>query len=488
MRKIRALFVFLALCANAQALPVDMRGRLLFDSHYLGKYRKMAPMEDSKINAGAMIPKGNNHKNENANFQTYLFQLQPQIIVNDAVTVFSELSGGYAGGGIFGDSTRYRKSPDSGFGDALFLQNYSGPGVDNSVYFSQIYAELYADTATFMVGKHAYHWGLGAIYNSGPTMGQRFRTIRNGFTIKFKLGNFLFEPFWDKSSMHGSLTTGSSTRTWGASAVYANLEKDMTLGLLLAKRSANIEDSFYTSANTQGPLGGNDVKIIDLYFKKTWDFYTLGIEVPMLSGSLGKVYRPTLAAPNLSADATYDAKAYIVQNDFKTSDFWKFILHGAMVTGNAGDGPAYKAMYLHPNFQMANILFRYNHQAITDQTQSVFDSYLTNALVLKTGANYNNDLWDLDFFVIWAKALEVARANGKFYNHQLAKVYDSGIAQDKNMGLEIDINARYHWNANLQLFAQVGHLFTGKYFAYNIDSTVATKNEFSFMGGMGIEF
>ena len=69
------------------------------------------------------------------------------------------------------------------------------PSGSNQLNLNHIYARIYGTTATYEIGRQPIHWGLGALINDGANVKTRFSSIRDGVTVKIKLGKFSIEPF-----------------------------------------------------------------------------------------------------------------------------------------------------------------------------------------------------------------------------------------------------------------------------------------------------
>ena len=199
----------------------------------------------------------------------------------------------------------------------------------------------------------------------------------------------------------------------------------------------------------------------------------MAVEVPLMSGELGKTI-------STSTTTTYSAKALLLQTNFKWTDTWTFGFDAGQVSGNDGGTGKFGALYLNPNYQVANLLFRYNVAAIgTPGTASIYDSYITNARYFKLRSGYNSEKWTFDYALIYAKAVEVATAGKSAYNHTKNKYFTATTSQSDNLGTEIDLNAKYHWNKEISIGSGIGYLITGNYFAYTNDATKPNETKSS---------
>jgi hypothetical protein len=478
--RVLALLTLFIFTQKSYGLPIDWHGTLGFDTTIIDNYRRLEKTSDSSNlgNAGSYgtqeVPLGPGAQ-ANANWQSYIFRLIPNIVVNDSASIKSEISSGYARGGRLGDSTTQSKEP--GFANALYP--YSFDSGDNSLVINKLYIELFSDTATYLIGRHSNHYGLGAVVNDGEGAWDRHSFIRDGITLKIKLGSFAIEPFWARIGSEGSLTKATRIKELGFSLVYDSIERDMAFGILYAKKAnapfnseykldtdADLPDPSSSSYSGYGSLGKTDVKLTDLYFRKTVKDFTFGLEVPILSGNIGSVF---------GQNTKYKAKAFVVETKWRVSDSWAFNLFAGKVDGEDGGQASFEGMYLNPNYQVANLLFRYNMRAISNpdgsNARSVYDSYINNTTYLKFNANYRTEKWEWDFAFIWAKADEAAEAGQLAFNHATNKAFSASYNQEDDLGYEVDVNFNYSWNNEISIGGAFGYLFTGDYFGYTNTST-----------------
>jgi hypothetical protein len=131
-------------------------------------------------------------------------------------------------------------------------------------------------------------------------------------------------------------------------------------------------------------------------------------------------------------------------------------------------------MYLHPNYQIANLLFRYNLRSVANSTNSnIYDSYIANTFFFKFSHTYEAGKWNWTNSLIWAKAEETAKAGTQSYNHETNVLFSATQDQKDDLGIEIDSDFTYQWNTSVTLGGSLGYLMTGDYFAY---TNTATEN------------
>ncbi|MBF0312005.1 MAG: hypothetical protein HQK50_17200 [Oligoflexia bacterium] len=475
------LFTTSTLVATAFAAPMDWQGTFGAETALIQHHKRTS---DAYINDdGSEQIQPSPGDRSDASFQNYILKLSPTIVINDGATLYGELSTNYNSSGYLGESsTQKQVGAGASFGDALYLQHTSN-GRPNLV-LNQFYLKIFADTATYIIGRQSFDWGAGAIYSGGNKTWDRYKTIQDGLTVKFKVGNFHVTPYWAKISMGNTLSSSDDTKTYGLTVLYDSVERDMAFGLLYGKKTTGAYSTFFTSGQGHN-LGRTDVKITDLYMKKGVGDYTLTIEAPLISGDLGNVYSP-------DQSTKYKAYAVVTESSYKFNDNWSAGALVGIASGEDGLGPQFKAMYLNPNYQIANLLFRYNLAAVADTTQNLYDSYITNARYLKLHGNYQTGPWSLNAAVITAKANEVAKGNGNWaFNHTRNKRFISNSKQNNNLGTELDFNAIYQWNNTVSVHADVGYLFVGDYFNYTNSadgSTVKLRNSYSTVIGVSATF
>lgn len=465
-----SLLAPLVIATSAHALPMDWHGTFGVDSTMISNYRFVDNKNDNQTGAGSQEVLSAEGNKQSASWQSYIFRLNPEIIINDSATFKGEFSSGYGYGGTLGDDAQ-TKTGNNKLGDALYYYNQSA---GKNVLLTKAYLELYSDTATYQLGRHTYNWGLGALYSDGANPWDRFSYSRDGITMKVKLGNFHVTPFWSKIANTESLARSTYAKEHGIGLLYDNPEKDITFGInYTVKSSSNLNTTYTTETQTSGAtstLGRADVKVTDIYFKKIFGKFDVAVEVPMINGEIGN------ASPGTNP-TKISAKAVILESQYRYSDAWDFGFSAGRVDGNDSNTGQFDAVYVNPNYKVANILFHYNMMAVKDQTQSVYDAYLTNALYVKFGAKYKAEKWVFDGAIIHAKANETANAGSVAYNHTKHQYFTAAATQDDSLGTEFDLGATYKWNSEISIGTKLGYLMTGDYYAFNNTTTPnETKN------------
>lgn len=468
----RLLRLLLLAPGLAQAIPMDWHGVFGADATLLDNYRRVSRSDvGSTTNGSEEIALTNSNKSS-ASFQSYIFRLSPNLIVNDSATIKTEFSTAYQRGGLFGENPQ--KNSAGNISNTLYSYNTNS---GSALQIKQAYAELYSDTATYIIGRHSYDWALGAVYNSGKNPWDRHVNTRDGITLKVKLGHFELDPYFAKIASGNSLTTSTRIKETGAGLVYDNPDRDIAFGVHYAVKKASVDatESHAVKGTTQN-LGVTDTNILDIYFKKRLGNVLLEVEVPFLSGEIGHVYSNTTTAKLKSM-------AMLADLSYELNKRWKFSLLAGSVSGDDGGESSFEAMYLNPNFQVANLLFRYNLSAISNPgAANLFDSYMTNATFARLTASYSTDQWDWDFALVWAKANQAAEQGKAFFDHERnVQVANALTNQATDLGTELDISVSYRWNNAVKVGGNFAYLVTGEYFAFTNSTSVVNQADNSFL-------
>ncbi len=461
------------------ALPIDWSGVFGADTHMINNTCKTGDtvVKDLTNRSGTEGITGDCA----ANFQTYVFKMNPQIIVNDGVTLKGEFSTGHIRGGFAGDNSANNQD---GSGNNSYF--FTTPAQRSTLNINQMYMELYADTALVKIGRMSKHYGLGIVFDNGSDPWDRFLTMYDGIDAEMKVGNFSLTPYWAKISSYNNSATGGSVGSkpngsWdvsesGVTVKYDNKNKDLIVSLLYAKRSSEPKNTFYhaDTGNSTPPSntrGGTKITIIEPYISKKWNKFKIAAEGSLQSGDYGNVYQDGTGKSKLSSSA------YILDARYELNPKWDLGFMGGQVSGDKGATNKFEAAYLHPNFQVAELMFRYNYAAFSEGGRSIFDSSVMNTRFYKIHGNYKTDKWTWKSALIMASALETAQAGSKAYHHEENYRFNSTQKQSNNLGFELDFGFDYRWNPNVTISGYYGYWKVGDYYAFtNTANTLSLKN------------
>ncbi len=418
-----------------------------------------------------------------AHIQSYIFRLSPSILVNDAVTFKGEISSGYARGGFLGQNSTQTQGPNSGYAPAGLYALTTSAGNDGLI-LNQAYMEIYSDVGVYKVGRFPLNWGLGAVWDSGDEVWDRFFSLYDGVQLDLNFGKFVVRPLWAKLSSNdeigeNELTRATEVKELGISAEYKNIDDGLSLGVFYAKRNSSSDNQLLKATNsntgvTPVAVGSSNARLIDVYAKKTWGKFQFEFEAPFFSGEFQNPYGSG------SGDLTdFQSYAYLAEISYDLGTKWKVGVDTGFVSGDDGQNSEYGALYLHPNYNIGLIMFRYNWNAVSSVGQdSIFDASITNSVYAKVYGEYESEAWTWNLGFIWAKANETAQGGGELaYQHEKGVQYTSQFAQEDDLGFEIDAAVTYKWNPNLKVTGELGMHFLGGYYEYNNSaSSLETTN------------
>jgi hypothetical protein len=337
--------------------------------------------------------------------------------------------------------------------------------------------EMYADTALIKIGRFSRHFGMGIVFDNGNDPWDRFLTMYDGIEAEMKIGNFSVIPHYAKISSYNdtaSNPTGSrqgepagnyDVRELGLIAKYDNKNRDLVASILYAKRSSERRNSLYNSDDTTATTfdrGNTDVTVIEPFVSKRWSKLKIQAEASLQSGDYGNIYAN-------GEESKLSAQAYIVEAKYDLNPKWDIGFMGGQVSGDDGDSSKFEATYLHPNFHIADLMFRYNYAAFNEGGRSIFDSSITNTRFYKLFGNYKTDKWTWKGALIMANALETAKAGKNAYHHEENYRFASTQKQDDSYGYEIDLGFDYLWNPNVTIGGYYGYWVVGDYYAFTND-------------------
>ncbi len=454
---------------SAFALPIDWSGVFGADTHMLsntcrtgdniGATEKPLPT-DTRTGTQAL-----RNGDCDASFQTYTFRLNPNIIINDGVTLKGELSTGHIRGNFAGSDSA--NNQDGSANNSYF---FTTPSQRSALNINQMYMEMYADTALIKIGRMSRHFGMGLVFDNGSDPWDRFLTMYDGIEAEMKIGNFSVIPHYAKISNYNDGAENAreasgalDVRELGLIAKYDNKNSDLVASVLYAKRSSERQSSLYNSNSAAADKlerGKTEVTVIEPYVAKRWSKLRVSAEGSLQSGDYGNIYGP-------NESSKLSAQAYVAEAKYDLNPKWDIGLLAGQISGDKGETSKFEATYLHPNFHVADLMFRYNYAAINEGGRSIFDSSITNARFFKFYGNFKTDKWTWKGAVVMANALETATAGKQAYHHEENYRFTSTQKQDASYGYEIDLGFDYMWNPNVMISGYYGYWAVGDYYAFS---------------------
>lgn len=467
--------------APVLALPIDWGGSIAFDTTMLSKFCRTNDAIVDKTPSGT---EGIANGDCGAHFQTYIFKLNPHMIVNDAVSIKGELSTGHTRGGFLGGDSTQSQNPNAG-GNAYYS---TVPAQRDTLNINQLYAEIYADTAMMKVGRFAKGFGTGAILSEGKGTYDRFFTQYDGIQGEMRIGNFGLTPHfaklntYDNTNQRAEANGTRDVREMGLIATYDNKNTNLLVALAFTKRFSERQNSLLNSGdNVQ--RGRTNVTLLDAYLEKKWEKFSVKVEVPMMAGEYGNVYAD-------GSQSRISNSAVLVETLYSPSAKWDHGIHAGRVGGDKGSTGRFEGMYLNPNYHIAELMFRYNYSAFNTGTNSIFDAYITNAQFLKWHSHYKTDKWTWNASVIMATAMQTAKSGSKAYHHEQNYQFNAVENQSNKYGTEIDLSFDYLWNPNVKVSSFLAYWMVGNYYAFDnsANSKIAVQNVLGSGLRLGIDF
>lgn len=437
----------LSLVVEVQALPMDWSGSFNTETLLLRNVRRTTD-SCTVANGSTCIAEDEN----NARYQSMTLKLNPSLIVNDGITLNGELATGSPRTSRIGENTTVQDNNPS----------YYAQSTSSNLNINQFYADIYADTALYRVGRFSKNFGLGALINDGKGRHDHFFSGYEGVEAHLKLGNFNLIPAYTK--LHTSQAPNGSYDVYETSlhALYDNTNKNMKFGLFYAVREVETKSKLYTDG-ANNSTGAHNVTLIDVFIQKTWDKVSLGIEVPMLSGEVGSYYT--------GDDADFDTNAYIFELGYKLNSRWTLNLNAGYVKGDDGSTDSFEGMYLHPNYKLGKILYNYNLRGFNNSAYNVHNAAISNSTYTQFLAVYSSNEWTWKLSALWAQANETASEGDDFYDHEQGALVTSANAdQGTDLGYELSAEFDYQWNPSLVLSGHLAYLFTGEYYNFLNDA------------------
>jgi hypothetical protein len=489
----KSLAAILVLSSSAQALDFDWHGQFRAETNWLFGYShgNLAPAVPPAGGSGYTIPMNGG---SSASYQNLFLRLDPRVIVNDNVTLHSDLWFGTPDRGIFG-------------GDQAGITSYYGTtNTGNaSITANTFYADVATDFGTITVGRAPLQWGLGLIWNNDQDGFDRMPSTGDAIRMVTKLGAFRFMPgivkYRNGTNFGGSSPSpavacggqgqnpcapqtfdgGSGVSDYTLGLMYANDDEQLDLGILFLRRiagnNAQVVNPF--SLDTIG-YSGYAYNVWDFYVKKKAGIFTISAEVPLVSG--------------LVAGRDYTTVAGAAKIDAQLNDHWTVKLNAGSADGQesvaAGAAPGkLSAFFFHPDYRPGLIMFNYNLRNLSNGSASPYDNPVTNARFLSLGFDYNTGKWTHGLQGLYAMAAKTADgAAGSSYYNTLDRIYrtkNTADGQDKGLGFELDYNLGYQWDEAFRLGLSLGLYFPGKFYEFSNSATPNT-NKTVFGSGLNL--
>lgn len=458
---------------SAHALDLDWHGQFRAETNWLYGYSHGAVGQpNATTDNGYFIP---NNGESPGSFQNLFFRLNPDVLVNDNVTIHSEFWLGAPDSSFFGSNA------SSQFSDRQYTSSQTGNAVISARRF---WADIVTDYGLFSVGRAPLHWGMGLVWNQGNGDFDRFPS--SGDTVRFmtKFGSFRFIPAFTKyrigTNLGGSLDPTSGTTVSGSSGMsdyslqltYDNIDEQLELGVMFLRRLAGQNQGAATGAlnplgTTTGEVAGMNYNIWDFYFKKSVGYVDFSVEAPLTSGKIG--------------GTQYSSVAFAGEMKARLGDRWMTKIRAGQADGqeNVPAGGASSKITLfsfHPDYRPGFLMFNYNPRAFSNSVGgtglSPYDSPVTNARFLNFEGSYSVTKWEYKTMFTIAQAISTASDEGGslYYNswtRQMETVAAGAKKQSSSMGFEVDTGVGYQWDEATRLNFMTGLYFPGAFYKFS---------------------
>jgi hypothetical protein len=464
----------------AYALQLDWNGQFWFENDWLNNYQlsRGRPGYDNDpefINAGGPYVPGTGEKN--SVWYSAFLRLKPKAVVNDSLFIKSEFQVATPIYSFMG-----RSFPNSA--DAQF--DITGSQRNNLAIGAQrFWANLITDFGTIELGRAPINWALGAMWNSGDNLFDRYQSTGDMIRLTSKFGNFSVAPALVKTSggnnvsgatVNGRTVSGNDDLTdYDLAVKYDNSEEDFEFGMMWTKRTGNSsQQSLFYNPQLLGSTRTN-FNIFDFYSRKKWGRFWFGGELPLINGDIGAV--------DGQNEFQYKSFALMFEGGY-TSDLWDIGLKAGHVPGQPSSDPGdtrYKAIYLNNDYKLGLILFHYNLYGLTGNNSdniaaaalaSPYDAAIVNANYFSLNPNLKLDKWTLRSTFVFAYADTTAQAGKLFYNHQRRQYFNAINNQSSFYGWEMDYGLQFKWDENIVISWDFGFFFPGGFYAFTNDPGV----------------
>ena len=458
------ILVLVLFTSHAQALDLDWHGQFRAEMNTIYGYSNGV---GQSVNNGYTIP---NTSDSPATFQDLFFRLTPRVLVNDNVTVHSDIWFGLPDQSVFGS-------------DGRSSRNYFTTSTGEAALTAHaLFAEVASDFGTIRVGRIPLNFGLGLVWNSKDDGFDRLPSNGDGIGLLTKLGAFQFKPAivkYEDATSSGVMNNAGAT-DYTLSLTYKNDDQQIDLGILFMRRiagiNANVVNPFAVTNNStpaNSALGtyGYAYNIYDFYAKKKTGSITISAEVPLASG--------------LVANNNFSSVSGALKAVDQLSEHWALNLDLGLASGQdngtAGSPPnKLTAFYFHPDYRPGLILFNYNFHNIVNGTGSTYDNPVTNAKFLTFGAQYESGKWKHDLLALYAVADKKADGvAGNVYFNSVDRHYETengNKPQDGGLGVEFDYGIGYQWDESIRFGLDLGIYVPGKFYDFNNTGTPNTHS------------
>ncbi len=466
-RKSFVLCWTLLICSNPRqvaALEIDWNGQFWSEFNYVHNYSTdSGGTSDPRATAGGyFVPNGGN---SNAVFQSLFLRLRPKAIINDNISIKSEWWVLDPIFGLYGAALPYSGGQN---------QFYSNQSRGSAITAQRVWGEFVSDVGTFQIGRVPLQWGLGLVWNSGDNLWDRYMSTGDAVRWIAKFGAFTVAPSYILYTTGNSIAGGGGVGDYSVILKYENQEDELEAGVNLLKRVGG-DNQDYTGGAVYSPgIGGPAAMglnyfIYDIFARKRLNQFTLGIEIPIATGS-------------------YSGFGVATEMDWKSNDSLGLLLKAGYASGQPGSSSSssngVQAFYFNPNYHIGMIMFNYqlsgfagaqtanNPGTNPSSLKSPYDNPIVNAAYGSLSAQIKpSDKWTFRPALIYAIAPNTANGSSPyFYNYwsRSKQSFTQGATnQGASLGLEADLGLSFQWDEYFTFALDTGLFFPGSFYTFS---------------------
>jgi hypothetical protein len=202
------------------------------------------------------------------------------------------------------------------------------------------------------------------------------------------------------------------------------------------------------------------------FVDKRWGDIKLAFEAALVSGDIGDVGKTGQTSTTISA------QTYIVDLNYKLNPKWNVGLLSGFVSGDDASSDSFEGMFLHPNFNIAQILYRYDYNAFNNESNTnIFDASISNSTFLSSMQIIKQQPMDGTLPLLQRQLIRWRKTVVSFMIMKAIHFMTANGDQAGNLGLEFDAEFNYFWNPSITVSGFLAYLQTGDYFAFTNTGT-----------------
>lgn len=334
-----------------------------------------------------------------------------------------------------------------------------------SMRLSRAWLEWVSDFGVVRIGRMPVSWGYGLVYDAGTGMWDDFQSTFDRLEYRLHFGHVVGALAYSKARKLSVIGNTSDQEFYTIFIKYDNPEQDVEAGIMYERqvRSASTSEELITTANpyhiTAGGSGGGtrpplairapapmSNNLLDLYAKKTIDYFTFGGEVAWLNGAAAD-FNQNGVEDNLNA---FGFMLNVSYEYHKIKAFVDFMY--AAGDSNLADDSLNGFTVVHRNRRPGLILGRELLGDYYNNSVGQGSLFYYGAPGSFSGAYYIRPGFRVEWSQAWGTGLEVIIAN---------KASVAG-GESSGLGVEVDAGVDHAVYKNFDVGLNLGYLFPGE--------------------------